>query len=91
MTKIRIKYLIWDEFNLEHIKKHNVSVLEIEEAIGNTKAHKYVKNGRFLLIGRTGSRILSVILAKEKEGKYYIVTARDAAKKERKNLYDKEE
>ena len=35
MTRIVIKKLIWDEWNREHIKKHNVAVDEAEEAVAN--------------------------------------------------------
>ena len=32
MTRIIVKELIWDSINREHIKKHNVTVTEVEEA-----------------------------------------------------------
>lgn len=90
MTKIKISQLIWDDWNKEHIKKHKVTIAEVEEAIGNVTTHKIVKNGRVLLIGRVNKRILSVIVAQEEENTYYVVTARDAATKERKQFYEKE-
>lgn len=31
MTRIIIKQLVWDRYNLEHIKKHNVSQEEAEK------------------------------------------------------------
>lgn len=90
MTKIKINQLIWDEWNLEHIKKHNVKKQEIENAIRDIKAHREGYSGRMILIGRSGKRILSMITVKEKLNKYYIVTTRDADKKERKLIYDQE-
>lgn len=90
MTKIKIDQLIWDQWNLEHIKKHNVLQQEVEEVIERVQAHRKGYSGRIFLIGRAGTRILAVLLEKEKDGKYYIVTARDADRKERKLLYAEE-
>jgi len=91
MTKIILEQLIWDDWNTGHIKKHKVTRAEVEEAIQRVKTHEEVKNGRFLLIGRAGSRLLSVILSQEEGNKYYVVTARDAARKERKHFYEEDE
>ena len=33
MTKIIVKQLVWDEWNLEHIKKHQVTKEEINELV----------------------------------------------------------
>ena len=88
MTKISI--LVWDEFNKEHIKKHKLTIQEVENAVQNTATHNQGYGNRFILIGRSENRILAIVLAKQKKGSYYVVTARDASKKERKILYDKE-
>ena len=90
MTRIKIKKLVWDNYNVEHIKKHNVTIYEAEEAIRNFKAHKVGKKGRYIAIGRVGTRLLSVIVRRQATGVYYVVTARDAAKEERKRVYEKE-
>lgn len=90
MTRIVIKKLIWDEWNREHIKKHNVTVGEAEEAVANLVAHRRGKKGRFIAIGRSGSRIISVLVGREKTGIYYVATARDSDKRERRIVYDKE-
>lgn len=90
MTRIKIKHLIWDDWNLEHIKKHKVSPSEVKEVAKNIIAHKRAKLGRYLIIGRVGSRILSIIINRRGVGIYYPVTARDAAKKERMKVYEKE-
>ena len=90
MTKIKISQLIWDAWNKQHIKKHNVTIAEVEEGILNVKTHRIVKSGRILLIAKINERILSIIIAQEENNTYYIVTARDAAKKERRQFYDKE-
>ncbi len=90
MTRIKIRELIWNEYNIRHIKKHNVSVGEAEEVVKNFIAHKAGKKGRYIAIGRSGKRLISVIVKRKKTGIYYPVTARDAAKEERRRVYEKE-
>lgn len=90
MTRIVIKKLIWDEWNREHIKKHNVTVDEVEEAAKNIITHKKAKLGRYLIMSRVGRRMISVAVSKREAGVYYPATARDSAKKERKIIYEKE-
>lgn len=90
MTRIIIKKLVWDKYNVDHIKKHNVTVDEVEEAVRNIITHKKAKLGRYLIMSRVGSRIISVAVSKQKAGVYYPATARDSAKKERRIVYEKE-
>ncbi len=90
MTRIKIKKLTWQDWNREHIKKHGVSVEEVETAAKNMVAHKKGYLGRYVAIGRSGARILAIIVNKEKAGYYLVVTARDASKEERKKVYEKE-
>jgi uncharacterized protein len=90
MTRITIKRFLWDKFNIEHIRKHGVSQAEVEEVSENFATHKRGKKGRYLVIGRSGKRILSVIVNNNGSGAYYPVTARDSNKKERGLLYEKE-
>lgn len=65
MTKIKITKLVWDKWNIEYIKKHNVSQAEIEEAIIQVLAHRRGYSRRVILIGRSGNRILSIIIKKD--------------------------
>jgi uncharacterized DUF497 family protein len=90
MTRIVIKKLIWDEWNSEHIKKHNITIVEVEEAIKNVLTHIKGNKGKYIAIGRSGKRMISIIIGRESSGVYYPVSARDAAKKERKRVYEKE-
>lgn len=90
MTRIKIKELVWDEYNVEHIKKHNVTVAQAEEVVKSFIVHKAGKKGRYIAIGRSGKRLISVIVNRKKTGVYYPVTARDAAKEERRRVYEKE-
>ena len=91
MTRIVIKELIWDETgNLRHIRKHNVTRVEVEEAGKNLIYHRKVKRKLFLAVGRSGKRLITIIIKWKQIGKYYVVTARDSSKKERKDVYEKE-
>ena len=90
MTKVTVRELIFDVLNIEHIKKHKVTP---EEAIkAGTKAiyHEQGKKGRYLVIGRVGNRLITLIIKRKGTARYYLVTARDSAKKERKKVYEKE-
>jgi len=82
---MELNELIWDDFNSKHILKHKVTKIEVNEACQNNKLILLAKNNRILLIGKTKTnRILSVVLGKVSTGKYYVVTARDSSRKERK-------
>ncbi len=90
MTKIKITSLVWDDWIINHIRKHNVKREEVEESINNIITHKQSYKERINFLGRTGKRILSVIIKKESKERYLIITARDAGRKERKLVYEKE-
>lgn len=90
MTRIVIKQLIWDDWNIKHIQKHDVTVKDIEAVAKNFTVHAKAKKGRYLIIGRNNSRIITIIINRKGTGTYYPVTARDAAQKERQKVYEKE-
>ena len=90
MTRIYLQQLIWNKYNKEHFKKHKVTIQEIKEALRNFRAHRKGNKGRFILTGRSGEKLISIIIAPEKNKKYYVVTARSADRKERKLVYEKE-
>lgn len=89
MTRIIVKELTWNEANIEHIKKHNISIEEVEFAAYNFIAHKKGKKGRYLIFGKAGNRLLTVVIERKEETIYFLVTARDTSKKERRYLYEK--
>lgn len=62
-----------------------VSPLEVEIALKDTKKQvlKTYKE-RLLVLGRAKKRLLSIVLALEEKQNYYVVTARDMSKKERR-------
>lgn len=82
-----ITKLIWDAWNIDHIARHNVVASEVEKAMSDTNAvflQSY--KSRVLVLCRSGSRQLTVVLQPQRiKGEYYVVTARDMAKKEREH------
>lgn len=84
---IRIRNLIWDDWNVEHIKKHKTTTEEVEEACKSViKALKTYK-GRLLILGKTKkNRFLTIVLAPQEGNSYYPVTAREMGRKERRFL-----
>lgn len=52
--------------------------------------HKRTYKGRYLIVGRSGARLISIVLKRQKPGEYYVITARDASKAERRKVYEKE-
>lgn len=77
--------LIWDEWNKEHVKKHKVTVNEIEEVYKNEIGRSGSYDNREMIYGVTSHKraiTISVSYAKQKDP--YVVSARDMSKKERR-------
>lgn len=90
MTRIIIKELVFNSHNREHIKKHGVTEIEVISASSKVIYHKKSYKGRYLVIGRASNRLISLVVKRESKGKYFLVTARDSGKHERKEVYEKE-
>lgn len=90
MTRVVIEKLVWTEWNKEHIKKHNITIEEVEAAAKKQIVHKRGYKGRYIVTGRSRTRIISIIVVRERTKRYLVVTARDADKSERKKVYAKE-
>jgi uncharacterized protein len=90
MTRIKIKKLIWDDYNVEHIKKHGVNIKDVEIASKNILWHERTKKMRYMAGGRSGKRILTLIIRRKEKTTYYLVSARDSDKKERRKIYERE-
>ena len=81
--------LFWDEWNIEHIKKHDVSVDEVEEVYKSKKIARQSYLDRTILLGRTRkTRLLTVVISTGKQQNPYVVSARDMSKKERRYYYE---
>lgn len=85
-----MKQLAWDDWNKEHIKKHNVTMREVEEVYHSKFAEKVSYLGRKIYFGKTRKgRLLTVVVSFEKQKKAYVVSARDMSQKERREYYEK--
>lgn len=82
--------LIWDEWNREHIKKHKISVDEVEEAYILYELVAKAKRGRVEIISKIhNGRMITVFLSFDRQDGPYLVSARDSSKKERRIYYEK--
>jgi len=80
--------LIWDEWNTRHIKKHSVSVKEVEEGYERKEYEISSYSGRKIVFGKKKGRLLIIIVSFAKQERPYVVSARDTSKKERR-AYEK--
>lgn len=78
-----VNSLIWDDWNREHIAKHNIAVEEVEEVChGKFKTGESFRK-RVVLDGKTKTgKMVTVILSSEdrklqpyEKGIYYVITA----------------
>lgn len=82
--------LVWDKWNREHIKKHKVTALEVEEVYIRATVSLKAKMGREEIVAKTSTkRIIAIFLSFERQIGPYVVSARDANKKERRKYYEK--
>jgi len=79
-----IRRLIWDSWNINHLKKHRVTVSEVEEACKKIKKSFTSHQNRLIILGESkNQRLLTIVLASKGKNQYYIVTARDTSRQER--------
>jgi len=82
---MKIRRLIWDDWNEEHVLKHGVTTGEVEEVCYSK--HYAIKSGKnkMAIWGQTeDGRYLLVVLGVREYGDYYPVTSRDMEDRERK-------
>ncbi len=80
-----IKDLVWDETNLDHIAYHNVEQHEVEEALGGDAWFKKRGRDRYYAYSQTDSgRYLFIVLDREYDDCFYVVTARDMDDREKR-------
>lgn len=81
-----IRKLIWDEWNIDHIARHNVRPEEVEEVCLESKIliNKSGK-GKVRVIGQTQvGKYITIFLADRGKGNFYPISGRDCALKEKK-------
>ena len=84
---MRIAYFEWDDGNLAHVARHSVDADEVEEAFLGRHHPFRTKEGRYILLGRSGTgRFLLVVFQWQGDGIVRAVTARDMTAAE-KRLY----
>ena len=77
--------LVWDDWNEEHIARHNVTPAEVEEVTTNRPFTTRGQKDRYRLIGQTAAgRLLTVIVAPRGDGAMYVLIAREATRDERR-------
>lgn len=83
--------LVWDAWNKEHIKKHNITIEEIDEGYRSKNALKRMgKYGRPEYIAKLNNkRLIVIFISFEKQSGPYVVSARGAGIKERRLYYEK--
>lgn len=82
-----ITALIWDDENVEHIAKHQVSPAEVEEVCFGTEkvVLRAERAGRYVVLGRTeAGRYLTVVVTAPHKGRARVITAREMSSKERR-------
>ncbi|MGD9129286.1 MAG: hypothetical protein PVJ09_02255 [Candidatus Woesebacteria bacterium] len=85
IAKIYVERLIWDSWNSKHINKHKVILAEIEDACHHHLLVLETYEKRLIILGKTEKdRLLAIVLVRKINQSYYVVTARDMSKKERK-------
>jgi uncharacterized protein len=90
---IYIRRLIWDDWNVGHIARHQVTPDVVEEVCRGAPVISETYRDRLRVVGPIqGGRVFTVILEpQQEEGVYYVVTARPADRRERRNYQEQRE
>ena len=80
--------MAWDEWNKGHIKKHSVTVKEVEEAYKNEFGRSASYDKRQAIFGKTDrGRLITIAVSYAKQKNPYVVSARSMSRKERRKYY----
>src|SRR5262245_22664896 len=83
-----VRMFIWDDFNVSHLGRHDVTLEEVQQVCRCDPLAQEIFDRRVRLIGPTkGGRLLTVILAPWGNGAYYPITAHPANRRQ-KHLYE---
>lgn len=84
---MKISKLVWDEWNIDHISRHNVEPDEVEEVCEGKNLFKKWQNRTYRVIGQAeNGRYITIFLAPRPGNSYYPITARNSTDKERKSF-----
>ncbi len=81
-----IERLVWDDWNRDHLTKHQVLPDEVEEVVAGASTSRETYKARLLVVGPTTSeRMLAIVIGPVPgdPGAYYVFSARPASRKER--------
>jgi uncharacterized DUF497 family protein len=83
----RIRELLWDDWNEEHIARHNVTIPEVEDVCFGNPWELRGKGGTRAVYGQSSEgRYLFVVLGDRGDGLFYPITARDMTQTERRRF-----
>lgn len=69
--------LVWDEWNIKHLKKHQVGREEIEQVYTSKTIKSQTYLNRILILGKTKKgRLLTIVISQGKQKEQYIIPAR---------------
>ena len=89
----KIRKLVWDAWNIEHIQRHGITPLDVEWVLSNPNPIPLFQKSRMGTIAVWGKdeseRYLLVILARRERGAYYPVTARLMTAREKRHYLQK--
>lgn len=83
-----ISNLIWDDYRVEHIARHNIEPDEVWEVCEDPLhlAHREGKN-RYRLYGKTSNgRYLFIVLEQFEKTVFKVITAREMTNNEKRNF-----
>lgn len=90
-SRPQIDRIVWDDWNREHITKHDVLPEEVEEVVAISPVFRATYKQRYQVLGPTFmGRMLSVIVGAvpNKSHVYYVFSARPASRSERRIYTD---
>lgn len=82
---MRIDKFAWDQENLEHISRHFVDSMEVEQVFDGKYLVRKTKENKYLVWGQAYSgRYLFIVFRYLGKGKIRVITARDMMDKDKK-------
>lgn len=81
---MRLRHLDWDEANIAHIARHNVTPGEVDEAFEEKHLIFKSRDGRYMLLGRSAAGRYLMVAFAVKVGVARVITARDMNNAEKK-------
>ena len=82
---MRVTHFDWDDGNVEHVARHNVTPEEAEEVLTGKFMARRARGGYYTTLGRTlVGRHLLVVFSWDLGGTARVITAMDMSKKQRR-------